>query len=72
MTEVSKPRKQTVRVVYAFYDYATRVEELRYGDAVIEPDGTAVIQLNMFGVKTQWTLMEPLLSLSILFCLGRI
>lgn len=50
MAEVSKSRRQTVRVVYAHYDYTTKVKELRYGNAVIGLDGTAVIQLNMFGV----------------------
>lgn len=45
-----KTSKRTVRVVYAHYDYTTRVNELRYGDAVIEADGSATIQLNMFGV----------------------
>lgn len=51
MTEENhKTNKNMVRVVYSHYDYKTRSSELRYGDAVIEADGSATIQLNMFGV----------------------
>lgn len=50
MQDEKKKSKSTVRVVYAHYDYSTRVNELRYGDAIIGKNGAAMIQKGMFGV----------------------
>lgn len=40
----------SVKVVYSDYDYQSHKANLKFGNAIIEKNGSAMIKLGMFGV----------------------
>lgn len=42
--------KREVKIVYADYDYKSGVSQLKFGNAIIRTDGTAMIRVDPFGV----------------------
>lgn len=46
----SKKTKGEVRIVYADYDYKSQISQLKFGNAIIRANGTAMIRVDPFGV----------------------